>query len=382
MRVSCDRLKLADAFAIVSALPTKGHAREALQCVKMEVTPDVCMLSATNMETSIRLDLDGATPLEPTPKKKTHGAALLNVGRVGQIIRETTDDQLQFADDGEQLLVSGKSSVFRLNSIDPKEFPSSPAWGDENEAGYVELQSRWLVEAIKRTVFATDPASTRFALGGVLFELDQETGVLKLVGTDGRRLACVAGQAKVVGQMNSVSGSTIIPTAALNLIARTLARAETVKMSVVGNNAIFMVGKTTISTRLVDGRFPNWRQVIPVRDNSSKIAMTVGPFHGVIRQAAIVADTESRGLDFQFTPGTLLLTAQTADLGRSHVELPIGYDGERILMRMDYRFVCDFLKALDASQAFTLDVVSSTASALLTTDDGYSYVVMPMALDK
>jgi len=380
MRVSCDRLRLADAFAIVSALPAKGHAREALQCVKMEVTPDVCMLSATNMETSIRLDLDGATPLEPTPQKKTHGAALLNVSRVGQIIRETTDDELQFADDGEQLLVSGKSSVFRLNSIDPKEFPSPPAWGDENEAGYVELPSRWLMEAIRRTVFATDPASTRFALSGVLFELDEEAGVLKLIGTDGRRLACVAGQAKVVGQMNSL-GSTIVPTAALNLIARTLVRAESVKMSVVGNDAIFLVGKTTISTRLVDGRFPNWRQVIPVRDGSGKIAMTVGPFHGVIRQAAIVADSESRGLDFKFTPGTLLLTAQTADLGRSHVELPIGYDGEPILMRMDFRFVCDFLKALEASQSFSLDVVSSTASALLTTEDGYSYVVMPMALD-
>lgn len=381
MRVSCNREKLADAFSIVSALAAKGHAREALQCVKMDVQDGGCTLSATNMETSIRLELDGATPLGPTPQKKTTGAALLNVNRVGQIIRETTDDELQFANDGEQVLISGKSSSFRLNSIDPKEFPNSPAWTAENDVGYLELQSRWLVEAIKRTAFATDPDSTRFALGGVLFELDFSSEELKLVGTDGRRLSYVAGKAKIIGSVQ-FNGSIIVPTAALTLIAKSLCRAESVKMAITGNNAMFAVGGTAISTRLVDGRFPNWRQVIPARENSSKIAMTVGPFHGVIRQAAIVADSESRGLDFQFSSGTLLLTAQTADLGRSHVELPIGYEGDLILMRMDYRFLCDFLKVLDPSHSFTLDVVSSTSSALLSTDDGYQYVVMPMALDK
>jgi DNA polymerase III subunit beta len=381
MRVSCNRLKLAEAFGIVSALAVKGHSREALQCVKMDVQENgLCTLSATNMDTSIRLELDGATPLGNTPQKKTTGAALLNVARVGQIIRETTDEELQFANDGEQILISGKSSSFRLNSIDPKEFPDSTAWPEQANDGYIELQSRWLAESIKRTAFATDPDSTRFALGGVLFEADPETSELKLVGTDGRRLAYVVGKGKMVG--NVPTYGSIVPTAALNLIARSLTRAETVKMAIVGNNAVFAVGGTTISTRLVDGRFPNWRQVLPSRENHNKISMSVGPFHGVIRQAAIVADTESRGLDFDFTPGTLLLTAQTAELGRSHVELPIGYEGDRFLMRMDYRFVTDFLKALDASQQFTLDVVSSTASALLTTDDGYSYVVMPMALDK
>ena len=381
MRVRCDRLKLAEAFAVVGSLAAKGHAREALQCVKLDVTPDGCTLSATNMETSIRLELDGATPLEPTPKKTTNGSVLLNVARVGQIIRETTDEHLQFVEEKESglLLISSRSSEFRLNTIDAKEFPASPGWS--SEGGYIELPSRWLAEAIKRTAFATDPDSTRFALGGVLFELDHEDGELRVVGTDGRRLATVTGKATIVGQVNAYNG-TIVPTSALPLIAKTLTRAETVKMAVEGNNAVFQVGGTTISTRLVDGRYPNWRQVIPTRENSAKIAMTAGPFHNVIRQASIVADTESRSLDFHFQPGSLLLTAQTADLGRSNVQLPIGYDGEPILMRMDYRFVCDFLKALDASQAFTLDVQSSTASALLTTDDGYRYVVMPMALDK
>ena len=109
--------------------------------------------------------------------------------------------------------------------------------------------------------------------------------------------------------------------------------------------------------------------------------MVAGPFYNVIRQAAIVADQETRGLDLEFANGTLLLTANTADLGQSRVELPIDYDGPKIRMKLDYRFIGDFLKVLEPDTKFKMDVASATQPALMTTDDGYAYVVMPMALD-
>jgi DNA polymerase-3 subunit beta len=122
--------------------------------------------------------------------------------------------------------------------------------------------------------------------------------------------------------------------------------------------------------------------VIPQRDSSVKLNLTVGPFYNVIRQAAIVADQESRGLDFTFGGGTMLLSAKTAVLGQSRVELPIDYDGEKIEMKLDHRYLGDFMRVLDPETKFIMDIQSATASALLTTDDGYAYVVMPMALDR
>jgi DNA polymerase III subunit beta len=277
------------------------------------------------------------------------------------------------------LRITSAKSEFKLPVIDPKEFPTVKAW---NESDYVELPSRWLREAIRRTVFATDPAATRFALGGVLFEMS-DSGELNLVGTDGRRLARVNCQAKRVGSPGPVNA--ILPSAALLLVARSLSDGQgelPVKLAVHGNDAVFAIAGTTITTRQVDGRFPNWRTVLPPERNSAKIPLTVGIAHNAIRQAAIVADSESRGLDFDFSNGNLLLTACTADLGRSHVDLPINFEGDPIRMKLDYRFMCDFFKALDPAQSFLLDVKSPTDSALLTTDDGYAYVVMPMALDK
>ncbi len=121
MRVSCDRLKLAEAFSVVSALAAKGHSREAFQCVKLDAFVAGSWLSATNGETSIRLELDGVYGVADGD------AVLLNVARVGQIIRESTDDHLTISDDRTMLLITTRTSEFRLNSIDPKEYPSVPA---------------------------------------------------------------------------------------------------------------------------------------------------------------------------------------------------------------------------------------------------------------
>ncbi len=234
---------------------------------------------------------------------------------------------------------------------------------------------------VRRTTFATDPDSTRFALGGVLLELNGED--VLAVGTDGRRLARMNGKGKSVGGHETIGSSTIVPTRALALMERSINdKDEFVQIASRGNDVLLRSNRSIIYSRLVEGRFPNWRQVIPTRDNSVKINLAVGPFHNVIRQAAIVADQESRGLDFEFGGGTLLLSAKTADLGQSRVEMPIEYDGEPIRMKLDHRFISDFLKVLEADTKFVMDIVGPTASALMTTDDGYAYVVMPMALDK
>ena len=110
--------------------------------------------------------------------------------------------------------------------------------------------------------------------------------------------------------------------------------------------------------------------------------MTVGPLFAALRQAAIVTDHESRGIDFTFADGTLKMEASTAEIGESQVELPIAYDAEPITLTMDHRYVADFCKVLDNEAGFVMEIESGAAPALLTTDDGYGYVIMPMARDR
>lgn len=370
MKIACDREKMASAFQLAGSVALSRSPKEVLQNVKIEAQEDRVTLMATDMETGIRIDVEGVDVQTP-------GKALLHVGRVGLILRESSDDQLHIESDGSATTIKGLHSEFNLPSANPDEFPTVVGFDEEK---YHELPARLFREMVRRTAFATDPDSSRFALGGVLLELNGED--VLAVGTDGRRLARMVGTGKSVGGHETTSNTTIIPTRSLSLMERSIGdKEEVVHIAARGNDVLLRTSRCTIYSRLVEGRYPNWRQVIPKRDNSVAIELAVGPFHNVIRQAAIVADQETRGLDLEFGHGTLLLSAKTADLGQSRVELPIDYDGESIKVKLDYRFISDFLKVLDPTTKFKMDVASSTAPALMTTEDGYAYVVMPMALD-
>lgn len=371
MKITCDREKLAGAFQLAASIAQTRSPKEILHHVKLDVSSEQSLLMATDMETGIRIVVEGI-------EIAAAGKALLNVGRVGQILKESGDERLTVESDDSRLRIKGEHSEFNLPSANPDEYPTVVGFDEER---YHEIPARLFREMVRRTVFATDPDSTRFALGGVLLELTGEEIIA--VGTDGRRLARMIGKGKAAGGHETVGSTTIVPVKSLSLMERSIGDSdEVVHVATRGNDILLRSNRCTMFSRLVEGRYPNWRQVIPTRQDAVQIRMTAGPFHNVIRQAAIVADQESRGLDFNFADGLLMLSAQTADLGQSRVEMPIDYNGEPIRLKLDYRFLSDFLRVLDLDTQFTMEIVNSTSAALLTTDDGYAYVVMPMSLDK
>ena len=120
--------------------------------------------------------------------------------------------------------------------------------------------------------------------------------------------------------------------------------------------------------------------MFPSRTDGSKIELTAGTVYGRLRQASIVANDESRGITFTFSDGTLAMDATAAERGQSHTEMPIAYSKE-VGVSLDHRYVEHFLRVLDSEANFTFDLESSQA-VLLSTDDGYSYVIMPLARDR
>ncbi|MDP6722346.1 MAG: DNA polymerase III subunit beta, partial [Pirellulaceae bacterium] len=202
------------------------------------------------------------------------------------------------------------------------------------------------------------------------------------VATDGRRLGKMEGPAQSVGDHGSSDTMTIVPSRAMQLMDRALSDGDAeIMVAARANDILVKSQRATIYSRLVDGRFPKWREVFPDRQVSTKFDVTVGPLYSAVRQAAIVSSEESRGLDFTFGEGNLVMAGLTAEVGQSRVELPIPYTGELITVTLDHRFVADFLKVLDSEKTVTVDIQGSDAAALFLTDDGYGYVVMPLARD-
>lgn len=370
MKITCDREKLLAAWQIARNVAPTRSPKPILQNIKLEVQADRATLLATDLETGIRIDIAGVDAEQP-------GGILLPVGRFGSILTENSDANLRMESDGQTILVRGDRSEFKLPAADPHEFPSVVEF---NESRYQTAPARLVRELIRRTVFATDNESSRYALGGVLLEFGP--GKITAVGTDGRRLAKMEGPATSVGDHHTVEGMTIVPSKAMTLIERTLVDPDAeVQIAARGNDVLVRCGRITIYSRLVEGRFPRWRDVVPQR-NVHKIALVVGPFYSAVRQAAIVTSEESRGIDFSFAGGRLILAARAADTGQARVELPIDYSGGEVGIALDPRFVSDFLRVLDPESSITFDIKDSEAAAMLLTDDGYNYVIMPLARDK
>lgn len=371
MKITCERVRLLSAFQAAASVAPARSPKPILQNVKLEVQGDIATLLATDLEIGIRVEVPG---IEVT----TPGATVLPTGRFQSILRESTDAKLHLEADGSGTIVRGERSEFKLPGESPTEFPAVQSFG---EAKYHEIPARLLREMIRRTVFATDNESTRYALGGVLLEMEESKVIA--VGTDGRRLSKMEGPAHSVGGHRTGDNATIIPTKAMTLIERVLADADTeVAISAGPNSVLVRSERTTIYSRLVEGRFPKWRDVFPQRENVTKLELVVGTIHSAVKQAMIVTNEASRGVDFSFAGGVATLSARSAELGQSRVEIPVAYDGPEIGVTLDPRYVNDFLRVLDAEKNFTLELKDADSAAVCRTEDGYGYVIMPLARER
>lgn len=277
--------------------------------------------------------------------------------------------------DGMATVVKAPRSEFRLPAEDPLEFPAVAAFGATD---YFELSTALVRELVRRTVFATDNESSRYALGGVLLELSPE-GIIA-VGTDGRRLAKMQGPVTVHGAPQPAQ--PIVPARAMQLIERCLGAADApVQVAGDTNEILVRSGSTTISARLVVGRFPRWRDVFPERPDAIRVSLPAAPFLAAVRQAAIVTSEQSKGVDFSFEPGQLVLSGRSAETGESRVELPLDHAGAAVRIKLDPRFVGDFLRVLDGGSTVVVEITDPQSACVCRTDDGYGYVIMPLAVD-
>jgi DNA polymerase-3 subunit beta len=144
------------------------------------------------------------------------------------------------------------------------------------------------------------------------------------------------------------------------------------------NEALFKTERAMIYSRLVEGRYPAYREVFP-KKQTVKVPLVAGPFLAAVRQSAIMTDEESKRVVFNFAKKKLKLQARGAEAGRSKVELPLDYDGKGLEINFDPRFLVEMLRVLEPDTALTLELVDGTSPALFRSGDNYSYVVMPLS---
>jgi DNA polymerase-3 subunit beta len=369
MKALCHRDGLLTACQLASVAVAARDVKPILRNLKAiaETKTNRCTLMATDLELGLRLEVASVEVEEG-------GEAILPAARLTAILRESTDDKLSLEASPTACVIRGQYNEFEMPGEEPSDFPDIPTFSDDK---HHELAADVLREMVRRTVFAAAKENPRYAMTGVLWELEDKQA--RLVATDGRRLAVASGPATAHGGHSTGGQTHVVPTKAMGLLERILqSTEEPVHVSLRPNEALFKTERAVIYSRLVEGRYPNYRDVFP-KKQTTKVGLETAKFHTAVRQAAIMIDEESKRVKFQFTKDKLTLQAEAAAAGRSKVELPLSYDSKEVKINFDPHFLTDMLRVLDPAAPLTLELVDGNSPALFKSGPDYSYVVMPLS---
>ena len=304
---------------------------------------------------------------------------LLPAHRLAQILNMATGEDVTLAPEGTACTVTAGRGSWRLPVEDAAEFP---IWEPADAKPVCRLPADQFVRAVKATVYATDNESSRYALGGVLVEVKE--GIVHFVGTDGRRLSvyeCEVDQAVDDRHDDANFPAVLIPARAIAVMARVASGSEgSVQLEATENEVIATCDDTTVTARLVQGTFPRWRDTLPDRE-TARTVVNASDLLSATRAAAICTSESSLGVQYTFTQDGIHLVGKSSESGESSVTCPVESCGEQISIKLDPRFVADWLKNLDdLSVPVEIDCVDSVSAAVFRCDDATG-VIMPLAAD-
>ena len=368
MKATIDRSALLGAIRIVQQVIPNRTPIEAYLRAKMIIADNRVVLMGTDTEVGIRYELQGVQIEEP-------GEALLQTDKLLSILREGGGGEVFIDADERRTKIILNRSEYELPAGDAAVFADiSPL----ESTSYFEMAAGDLQRMIHRTIFAVSKEEGKYAMRGVLW--DTEGNLAKLVATDSRRLALCTGNMIVQGMDTSQGQSYLIPPKALMLLDKLLGTSDAsqhVQISMRSNEALFRTETAVITCRLIEGRFPPYRDVIP-KKHTARIPLSVQDFLSAVKQASIMSDEESRRIRMRFTSGELLLDAQGSNTGKSDVSMNLDYTGPEISINFDPTFIIDFLRVLDTSESLELDLVDGLKSAVFRVGEECLYLVVPL----
>ncbi|MBI4056859.1 MAG: DNA polymerase III subunit beta [Elusimicrobia bacterium] len=367
MKIHCTKEDLSKGVQTIQSALSNRTTLPILLNFLMETEQAKLKVVSTNLEMGVKhyihaqVESDGSVTI---PAKKF--ADILHTLPEGQEVELSVDTS------GKVHLKCGKARFWIIGT--PKsEYPVLPEF---NKTGAFQLSSKLLTEMVRKTIYAASTDETRYVLNGVLWVASK--GTLEMVATDGRRLACVRRQGIPEGKEFKV----IVPIKILQEFLRlqSLAEVDTEEKVLVGiseNQIAFQVKQTTFLSRLIEGNFPNYEQVIPSRKDI-QITISTPDLLGITRRASLCSMDRGGSVKYGLKKGILHVSASSQSL-EFEDEVEISYKGEDFQVAFNPLFILDALKNIEAD-AVTLGFTTPINPAVLEPkgDPDYRYVVMPM----
>ncbi|HZV35557.1 MAG TPA: DNA polymerase III subunit beta [Verrucomicrobiae bacterium] len=324
--------------------------------------------------TATDLDVTIACAVEASVKKP--GATTVPVKKLFGIVRELGNPEIEIeVDDKNTCSVRAGSSFYKINGLSADEFPPLPKFKEDKKVSLPQEKIRGMM---KKTSFAISNDESRYVLNGIFISLKEHK--MTMVATDGRRLALVDEEMDV---SEKSQGEFIVPAKAVNELNRLLQDKGDVELRYSENQASFTLKdekgfSILIITKLIEGNYPNYRQVIPA-EAKERVALGREEFLHALRRAEIMTSEKSNSVKLTFSKNNLAITANSPEVGEARETLAINYKGKEMAIAFNPKYMIDPLNALANDEVF-LELIDELSPGVFKINGPFLYVVMPMRL--
>ncbi|MFQ5579756.1 MAG: DNA polymerase III subunit beta [Nitrospiria bacterium] len=371
MKIEINRKDLLTGIQRVQGVVEKRNTMPILAHILMETNDGEITLFATDLEIGIQ----GSYPAKTIkPGKMTFSARKLY-----EIIREFPEGPVTLTtQDNHWVVIESGKSYFKIVGLPPEEFPTSPP---------PDSQQKMLVDPslfaglIRRTLFASGENDTRYILNGLLLQLEKMKGKeqgIRFVATDGHRLALAEGS--ITGSKDSEERDVIIPKKAILEIRKALEEdedGEAPELLIGKSQLVFRRGTFVLTSRLMEGNYPNYKQVIP-KGNVKKVTIVKSDLEGGLRRVSILAREKTNAIKFSLQEGSVTLSSNNPEMGEASEEVTTSYKGEGLTTGFNARYFLDVLSVVEKDEV-TLEFKDALSPCLIKEEsNNFLAVIMPM----
>src|ERR671930_22014 len=363
MKIMCQRDDLAQKLAVVARAVSTRASVQILSGVLLRAEAGRLHLAATDMELSLRSSLEAQVEGE--------GAVVVPGRLLVDLVRLLPTDEVTFehrAEEGVVHITCGPSSS-TLHTYSAEDFPRLP---DVQAIGTFGVDKDALLDTVARVSRSASRDESRPVLTGILARF--ETGKLVMAATDSYRLSVK--ETPLEGAAQELEA--IIPARALQELTRVAASGDQVALGVQENQVVFSADGAWLTTRRIDGQFPNYKQLLP-ESFEQTLTLPRGELLDIVRRVAVMAQRNSP-MRLRFAEGEIVVSAQTQDVGEAHESMPVEFSGEPLEIGFNADFLREGIESVVGDE-LVLKLISPLRPGLLTSaDDDFWYLIMPIRL--
>lgn len=367
MKVAVDQKVLTKKIqGIASVVPTKTSL-PILSMFLMEAKKGKVYLTANDLDVSLTTIIDCEVTEE--------GQVAVPGKKFFEIVRSLPDDSVKIETSGEKITIKCRKSRFKMSGKGADEFPRLP---EQKALGHIDMKSELINDMVAKTVYAVSNDLTRPALCGVLW--DVKKNAFSMVATDGHRLSKVV----LKGNFDAIEGQDfIVSPKALNLLRSLIDNTEDIKISLAENHVTFNLGESVIYSRLLEGPFPDYRQVIP-KKNEKELVVNREEFTDACRRVSILSSVITHQVRLSVGSDSLKLSVNTPDVGEASEEVHCHFKHDTMDIGYNARYLLDILKTMNTDDVTFLLDRNDNAGMLVPVGGNeeldYQCLLMPLRL--